>query len=136
MNKRFRFPFTTNGAAQWRQWLAGLSPVQRHAEAQQVLQGLKGFLPHRFELDAEQLAFLDSLQDALCALWATQLAYAIDEQLPIALVKPERRPTDDESAKFIEVAIRTRSMAALAAAMDREDEVDNGDYLTFTIHYR
>lgn len=133
MHKQFKFPFTTEGVAQWQQWLAGLSPVQRYQEAQRVLQSLKGFLPHRFALSAGQLAFLDSLHNALCVLWATQLAYAINERLPVALVKPERKSIDDESSKFIEAEVRTRTVVALATAM--EEEADSGDYLRFTVNY-
>ncbi len=134
MKKRFlKFPFTAAGVAQWQQWLAGLSPVQREEEAQRVAQlGLQAFLPYRFMLNASQVAYLDSLPPALCMLWAAQIAYAIREEIAITLVKPETQGhAQVRGVKFIEANSQTGGMPMLAAAT----EGNGGDYLRFTITY-
>ena len=97
-----KYAFTTAGVAQWQAWLAGASQQTRNAEATLVGQGLYSFLPFRFDLDAEQVAYLDNLDAALCQLWATQLAYAIRQSIPIALVKPaEKGGMQVMNTKFI-----------------------------------
>lgn len=134
MFKQFKFPFTTAGVAQWQQWLAGLSPMQRDEEAARVEQGLPDFVPYRFRLDAGQVAFLDSLPSALCALWAAQLAYGIREEITITLVKPDQRMAseDEGGVKFIETESSTASGESdpLLAV-----NAGNGDFLRFTVRY-
>lgn len=128
-----KFPFTAIGVVQWQQWLDGLSPVQRNEEAIRVEQGLYAFVPRRFTLDAEQVAFLDSLPTALCALWATQIAYAIREQIPISLIKPESRSSmQSMGITFIESG--GTSGNAPHQPM-REAAAGEGYFLHFTVHY-
>ncbi len=135
MKKRFKYPFTTAGVAQWQTMLSGLSPVQREEVAIRVeQQGLQAFLPWQFILDAQQVAYLDSLPPALCALWATQIAYAIREEIAITLVKPETQgDAHVRGVKFIEANSRTGGMPMLAAAAEEAGE--SGDFLVFTITY-
>lgn len=135
MKKQFvTYPFTEAGVGQWQTDLAAAGASARNTEAACVEQGLYTFVPARFALQAEQVAFLDNLPPALCALWAAQIAYAIREQIPITLVKPAAQRTDGESegTKFIESESSSGSVPnqPLSAPL-----VDDGYYLRFTIGY-
>lgn len=128
-----KFPFTASGVAQWQQWLAGSTPVQRNDEANCVEQGLYTFVPARFALDATQVAFLDSLPPTLCALWAAQIAYAIREQLPITLIKPENNSgMQPMGVKFIESEGSSGNDPNQQEAMASSG---SGYFLRFTISY-
>lgn len=134
MNKQtLKFPFTAAGVAQWQQWLDGLTPVRRNEEANCVEQGLYAFVPSRFALDAGQVAFLDNLPPTLCALWTTQVAYAIREQIPITLVKPEGNGNmQPMGVKFIE------SENSSGNAPNQQEAIalsESGYFLRFTINY-
>ncbi len=130
MIKRFKYPFTAAGVGQWQAMLSGLSPVQREEVAIRVeRQGLQAFLPWQFILDAEQVAYLDGLPAPLCALWATQIAYAIRQEIPITLEKPETG-AQVRGVKFIEATSQTGGMPMLAAAAEG---AEGDEFLRFTI---
>lgn len=127
------YPFTEAGVGQWQTDLAAAGASARNTEAAWVEQGLFTFVPVRFTLQAEQVAFLDNLPPALCALWAAQVAYAIREQIPITLVKPERQADDEsEGTKFIESEASTGSAPAQPQPTLLADP---NYYLRFTIGY-
>jgi len=133
MKKQFKYPFTSLGVANWQRWLAGLSAAQRNEEAHRVAEGLYTFVPNRFLLDPEQVAFLDSLPPMLCALWATQIAYAIREQIAIELVKPDGEGGKQVlGVKFIESEGRTGSQPPESFGGERSE---TGYFLRFTIRY-
>ncbi|WP_257668137.1 hypothetical protein [Parapedobacter tibetensis] len=134
MKKQFlKYPFTTAGVVLWQAWLAGLSPVQHNEEAVCVERGLYAYVPSRFDLAPEQVAFLDSLPPMLCALWATQIAYAIREQIPITLTKPENKGDAQVlGVKFIESEASSGSNPSQPFAGEEEDD---GYFLHFTIGY-
>lgn len=136
MKKQFaKYPFNPAGVLLWQADLLAEGASTRNAEASLVESSLYSFVPLRFTLEPGQVAFLDSLPPALCHLWATQIAYAIREQLPIELVKPAQNPADedDESAKFIEAESRAGSQAGQYLAA--EAECDGSYHLRFTIGY-
>ncbi|MFB2118837.1 hypothetical protein [Parapedobacter sp. 2B3] len=135
MEKQFAtYPFTSAGVSQWQTDLAAAGASARNTEAALVEQGLYTFVPTRFTLEAAQVAFLDNLPPALCALWATQIAYAIREQIPITLVKPEARAAEDEpeGTKFIE----SEGSSGSAPAQPQPTWLaDPSYYLRFTVGY-
>ncbi len=134
MKKKYvKYAFSSNGVLQWQLWLEGLTPVQRAQEAASVMQGLRTYLPNRYELSASQVAQLDAMDGALLHLWATQIAYAIQQGIPIALDKPEKRGDAGlRNTKFIVAASRTASNQLMPdAPAERED----GEYLCFTVVY-
>lgn len=107
--------------------------MQRNEEANCVGQGLYTFVPRRFALDATQVAFLDSLPPALCVLWATQIAYAIREQLPITLIKPESNDSMRlMGVKFIESEGSSGNDSGQPEALALSE---GGYFLRFTIRY-
>jgi len=86
------FPFTTAGAAAWQSALyASPAPVIAQ-EAEDVEADFKGWVGGRFELDAEQSAYLNGLDDGLTQHWGASVAFFIRHRLPIEMVKPETAP--------------------------------------------
>ncbi|SEN40222.1 hypothetical protein SAMN05216436_115131 [bacterium A37T11] len=127
-------PFSTAGVDLWQQWLEGLSPIERNEEANLVERGLYSYVPLRFALTAEQIAFLDSLPEATCALWASQIAYAIRQEIAITLTKPEQKTAlTHEGSKFIEADGRTG--AGSGDTQGFEDKEETTFFLNFTISY-
>ncbi|RAV29477.1 hypothetical protein [Sinomicrobium soli] len=86
--KCMKYAFTAAGVAEWQADLTGASGPVRNAEATLVEQGLHTYLPQRFDLNAQQAAYLDSLDPGMCGLWAAQLAYAVRRGIPVSLEKP------------------------------------------------
>ncbi len=121
-----QFEFTTTGTAFWQAALAAATAVIRQQEAALVRTGLPNFLPTRFLLSAEQLADVETLDPGLSDLWATQIAYAIEHQIPIVLVKPEHSGL--RGTKYIQADSRTQTGATLRGG-------ESGPYLRFTIGY-
>lgn len=123
--------FSAAGVAEWQQDLAAASPAERQAEAALAAAGLDTFLPTRFTLTAEQVAYLDGLDAALCILWAAQIAYAITAGIPIELEKATQPSAVEElNTKFIESEERT------GTGRSSEPDGKEGEYyLRFTIGY-
>ncbi len=131
---KVKLPFSTPGVALWQQWLEGLSPIERNEEANLVERGLYNYVPLRFALMAEQVAFLDSLPEATCALWSAQIAYAIRQEIAITLTKPEQKTAlIHDGSKFIEANGRTGTGSG--DNQDFEDKEETTFFLNFTINY-
>lgn len=123
-NVTTQFDFTPAGVVQYNAWLAGLSQPDRQAEAALPLGGLAEFLDTRFILTEEQLAYAEDLPDGITYLWERQIAYAIDYQLPLELIKPEQ--SIRASTKYIKSESSTSAGEPARAATTE-------DFLRFTI---
>ena len=120
-----QFDFTPAGVVQYNTWLNGLSEHDRQAEAMLAISGLAEFLETRFVLTEEQLAYAENLEEGISYLWARQIAYAIDYQLPLELVKPEQ--SIRASTKYI------RSESNTSTEEEPPRAAGTGDYLRFVI---
>ncbi|MBC9797852.1 hypothetical protein [Sinomicrobium weinanense] len=134
MTKEYvKYAFTTAGVSQWQACLSGASLQSRNAEATLIEQGLYTYLPHRFKLNAEQAAYLDSLDSGMCRLWAAQLAYAVRHGIPVSLVKPAcKGDMNAMNTKFIVAEGNSGNepgQPGLAAGGE------SGYFLRFTINY-
>lgn len=121
-----QFDFTSADVAAYNVALAAATQAQRQAEAALAATGLSVYLPIRFRLDAGQEADVEALDPDLAALWATQIAYAIEHRIPIELIKPEQSGL--RGTKYIQADSRTQTGATLRNGED-------GPYLRFTIGY-
>ena len=123
-NVTTRFDFTPEGVVQYNGWLNGLTPLERQAEATLAADGLAEFLDTRFILTEEQFEYAEELEEETALLWSEQIAYAINHQLPLELVKPEQ--SIRASTKYI------RSESSTSAGESARN-VGSGDYLRFII---
>ncbi|WP_262245738.1 hypothetical protein [Parapedobacter soli] len=119
-----QFDFTPAGVVQYNAWLSGLSEHDRQAEAMLAISGLGEFLETRFVLTEEQLEYAENLEEGIAYLWARQIAYAIDYQLPLELVKPEQ--SIRASTKYIRSESNT-------SAGEPAPTARTGDFLRFVI---
>lgn len=126
-----KYVFSSAGVAQWQQDLSAGSSTERLAEAALAGEGLEVFLPERFTLSSEQVAYLDGLDPALLQLWAAQLVYAITARIPIELEKPTGMGDVEElNTKFIESEDRTGTGQGTTLSEDEERY-----YLRFIVGY-
>lgn len=123
-NVTTRFDFTPEGVVQYNGWLNGLTPLERQAEATLAADGLAEFLGTRFILTEEQLEYAEEMEEETALLWSQQIAYAINHQLPLELVKPKH--SIRASTKYIKSESRT-------SAGDPARVATKGDYLRFII---
>ncbi len=86
------YPFSSAGVQQWQDDLYAQPDSALQAEARSVSEGLVGWLPQRFALTADQVAFLNSGHPALLHVWSVEVAYAITQRIPIVLNKPDTPP--------------------------------------------
>ena len=124
------YPFSSAGVQQWQSDLyAQPDPVQQE-EAQSVAAGLTSWLPARFDLTADQVAFLNSGDPSLLHVWSVEVAYAITKHIPIVLNKPDSPPP---------VGVRNTKLVLTEEELKwlEENSKQEGDKgkLTFTITY-
>lgn len=113
------FPLTTAGAADWQTALYASPAAVVEQEAADAESNFKIWLNGRFELAADQEAYLDGIANDLTQHWGVSVAFFIRHRLPIELIKPEQTPVarssklvlSEEELKALEESLRASSGA-------------------------
>lgn len=125
-----KYPFTPGGVEQWQNELYAKPDAEVAAEAAEVSASLTDWLPSRFSLTPEQVAYLRAVDSGLAAVWSTELAYAIIHRISVVLDKPTE--PDPVSAKGVKLIL---SDAEWEWVESQIKQGKNSGKLTFTISY-
>lgn len=93
------YPFTPEGVQELLQDLYQLPDAELQQEAELVQADFITWVSAHFQLDANQLAFLNGIAEPTLFLMAAQVAFAMYSRLPITLIKPE---VSVRGSKFID----------------------------------
>lgn len=111
-------PFTNAGFQAEQAELYQLPEAQLQVQAQQVLLGFKTWMFDHFLLSAEQVAFLDMIDQQMISFLAALTSSAIGNRLEIVLIKAEKSSLKDDDKK--RKIIRTENNMTAGASSSGE----------------
>lgn len=124
-----QFSFSGAGAQDWQDALHALPPAEQQQEADAASNDFASWLPQRFSLSSEQVAFLGGVDAALVEHWGQQVGFFIEQGWPISLDKPDD-PVGVRGWKRVTSEEKTTSQQT------QQQQRNGGDYsLVFTISY-
>lgn len=84
-----KFPFNPAGVAALCHHLYQLNDTALAIEATAIEAGFKAWTAQHFELDENQLLYLNGLHFEVIRFLAFQISFAVGHRLPVILIKPE-----------------------------------------------
>lgn len=94
-------PFTSEGAALLISELYSLPQQQLQLQADAAKANLRSWLQNHFVLDANQVSYINAIDNAWIDYTGNQLWLALSNRLPVELIKPDAIDPNDFSAKII-----------------------------------
>lgn len=112
-------PFTQAGFEALQTELYALDDVKLQLEADAIILNFRGWLYKHFELDQDQLDFLDQIDQRAVRFLESQTSFAVANRLAIALEKP-MTSRDDKTGKVIKTKSNFEAEAGIDEPMDAE----------------
>ncbi|QIL42203.1 hypothetical protein G7074_24845 [Pedobacter sp. HDW13] len=89
-----KFPFTDLGVQDLQNQLYQCTDAQLKAEEDLILLNFRKWVAEHFTLSTDQLLFIEKQDRKMISFLASQTAIAIINRLPITLIKPASKPSN------------------------------------------
>lgn len=126
-----KYPFTTEGVQAFNAHLQTLNEAALKQQADMAMANFKDWLNATFELSAAQLAFIEALHPTFLSTASLQTAIAIENRLPISLIKP----SDKNRAPELRGSKLIRDKSSVQAQADGEGNYSAEGELVYEISY-
>jgi len=126
-----KFDFTSLGVNDWNTFFNAQDESYRNSVILEIRTDLRGWIPRTFNLEQDQVDWLDELDEDFIFLISSQLATTLHFRLPVRLVKPDK-PNGGITVLGVKRGESHNPISGRATAAERPEIM--GEFV-FTISY-